>query len=60
MELLDKLRGGIDAAMLKKIAIVTMFIDHLTLTCLEIATNEEHTRIMYTFPAGRLPILHPY
>ena len=53
MELLDKLRGGIDAAMLKKIAIVTMFIDHLTLTCLEIATNEEHTRIMYTFPAGK-------
>ena len=54
MELLDKLRGGIDAAMLKKIAIVTMFIDHLTLTCLEIATNEEHTRIMYTFPAGKM------
>ena len=53
MELFDKLRGGIDAAMLKKIAIITMFIDHLTLTCLEIATNEEHTRIMYTFPGGK-------
>ena len=53
MELLDKLSGGIDAAMLKKIAIITMFIDHLTLTCLEIAMNEEHTRIMYTFPGGK-------
>lgn len=54
MELFDKLSGRIDAALLKKIAIVTMFIDHLTLTCLEVATNEEHTRIMYTFPGGTM------
>ena len=54
MKLMDKLRGGIDAAMLKKIAIITMFIDHLTLTCLEVARNAEHERIMYTFRGGEL------
>ena len=52
MYLLDKLRGGVDAATLKKIAIITMFIDHLTLTCLEVARDVGGTRIMYTFPAG--------
>ena len=51
---MDKLRGGIDAAMLKKIAIITMFIDHLTLTCLEVARNAENERIMYTFRGGEL------
>ena len=54
MDLLDKLRGGIDAAAMKKIAIITMFIDHLTLTCLEVARDAEGTRIMYTFPAGEM------
>ena len=54
MDLLDKLRGGIDAATMKKIAIITMFIDHLTLTCLEAARDAEGTRIMYTFPAGEM------
>ena len=54
MDLLDKLSGGIDAAAMKKIAIITMFIDHLTLTCLEVARDAEGTRIMYTFPAGEM------
>ena len=54
MELIDKLRGGIDAATMKKIAIITMFIDHLTLSFLEVPTNENHVRIMYSFPAGEM------
>ena len=54
MNLMDKLRGGIDAATMKKIAIVTMFIDHLTLTCLEVARNQNNIRIMYTFAAGEM------
>ena len=54
MNLMDKIRGGVDAAMMKKIAIITMFIDHLTLTCLEVARDQNRTRIMYTFQAGEI------
>ena len=54
MGLLDKLRSGVDAAVLKKIAIVTMFIDHLTYAFLEVARDGNGTRIMYTFPGGRI------
>ncbi|HAB94036.1 MAG TPA: hypothetical protein DCF49_04620 [Lachnospiraceae bacterium] len=52
MELLDKLQGKVDGALMKKIAIVAMFIDHMTLCFLEVAKNEMGVRIMYTFPAG--------
>lgn len=51
---LGNLRGGIDAATMKKIAIITMFIDHLTLTMLEIPRDAQGTRIMYTFPGGEV------
>ena len=54
MGLLDKLQSGVDAAVLKKIAIITMFIDHLTYAFLEVARDGNGTRIMYTFPAGRI------
>lgn len=43
----------IDAAVMKKIAIVAMFIDHATLCFLEVARNAEGKRIMHTFAWGR-------
>ena len=52
MELLNNLQGRVDGAMMKKIAIITMFIDHMTLSFLEVARNAEGKRIMYTFPMG--------
>lgn len=54
MGLLDKLQRGVDAAVLKKIAIITMFIDHLTFSMLEVARDAQGNRIMYTFRAGRV------
>lgn len=45
--------GSIDAGVMKRIAIITMFIDHMTLSFLEVAKNAEGERIMYTFPAGK-------
>ena len=52
MGLLDDLKGKVDGAMMKKIAIITMFIDHMTLSFLEVARNADGKRIMYTFPMG--------
>ena len=42
-----------DAAFMKKIAIITMFIDHLTYSFLEVARNAEGQRIMNTFAFGK-------
>ena len=44
--------GRIDAGVMKKIAIVAMFIDHMTLCFLEVARNAEGKRIMHTFAWG--------
>ena len=52
MELRGNLYGSIDAGVMKKIAIIAMFIDHVTLAFLETARNSEGKRIMYTFPMG--------
>ena len=43
----------IDAALMKRIAIITMFIDHATLCFLEVARNADGKRIMDTFAWGR-------
>ena len=43
----------IDAGVMKRIAILCMFIDHLTLSVLEVARDAQGRRIMDTFPAGR-------
>lgn len=43
----------VDAAFMKKIAIITMFIDHMTLSFLEVARNADGERIMNTFPMGK-------
>ena len=53
MTLLDKWYGKVDAALMKQIAVVAMFIDHATLSFLEVARNEEGVRIMNTFAAGK-------
>ena len=53
MTLLDKWYGKVDAGLMKRIAVVAMFIDHMTLSFLEVARNEEGVRIMNTFPAGK-------
>ena len=37
MDLWDEMQGTMDAALIKKIAIITMFIDHATLSFLEVA-----------------------
>ena len=42
-----------DAAFMKKIAIITMFIDHVTYSFLEVARNAEGQRIMNTFAFGK-------
>ena len=39
MDLWDEMQGTMDAALIKKIAIITMFIDHATLSFLEVAKN---------------------
>ena len=44
----------VDAAFMKKIAIITMFIDHMTLSFLEVARNADGERIMNTFPMGKI------
>lgn len=44
--------GGVDSATMKRIAAVAMFIDHMTLSFLEVARNAEGVRIMNTFPWG--------
>ena len=43
----------IDAGLMKRIAIITMFIDHATLCFLEVARNADGKRIMDTFVWGR-------
>lgn len=53
MTLLDKWYGKVDAALMKQIAVAAMFIDHATLSFLEVARNEEGVRIMNTFAAGK-------
>ena len=53
MTLLDKWYGKVDAALMKQVAVVAMFIDHATLSFLEVARNEEGVRIMNTFAAGK-------
>ena len=53
MELRGNLYGSIDAGVMKKIAIIAMFIDHVTLAFLETARNSEGKRIMDTFEMGR-------
>lgn len=42
-----------DAAFIKRIAIICMFIDHMTLSFLEVARDAQGQRIMFTFPAGK-------
>ena len=54
MDLLDEMQGTMDAALIKKIAIITMFIDHATLSFLEIARTEDGQRLMNVIPHGRL------
>ena len=44
----------VDAAFMKKIAIITRFIDHMTLSFLEVARNADGKRIMDTFPMGKM------
>ena len=43
----------VDAGVMKRIAIVTMFIDHMTLCFLEVARNAEGKLIMSTFKWGK-------
>lgn len=43
---------SIDAGLMKRLAVITMFIDHMTLCFLEVARNSEGKRIMYTFEGG--------
>lgn len=44
--------SGMDAGVMKRIAIITMFIDHLTYCFLEVAKDASGRRVMYTFAAG--------
>ena len=46
-------RDGIDAGVMKRIAIIAMFIDHMTLCFLEVARDSKGHRIMNTFAAGK-------
>lgn len=53
MVLWDNLYNGkVDAAFMKKIAIITMFIDHATLCFLEIPRNADGKLLMYSIPGG--------
>ena len=44
---------SIDAGAMKRIAIIAMFIDHMTLCFLEVAKTSDGKRVMNTFEAGR-------
>ena len=46
-------RDGMDAGVMKRIAIIAMFIDHMTLCFLEVARDSNGHRIMNTFAAGK-------
>ena len=46
-------KGGVDAGTMKRIAIIAMFIDHMTLSFLEVARDSQGHRIMNTFAAGK-------
>ena len=46
-------RDGMDAGVMKRIAIIAMFIDHMTLSFLEVARDSQGHRIMNTFAAGK-------
>ena len=46
-------KGGIDAGVMKRIAIIAMFIDHMTLCFLEVARDSQGHMIMNTFAAGK-------
>lgn len=48
----DNNRLRIDAGAMKRIAIIAMFIDHMTLSFLEVARDAGGTGIMYTFKGG--------
>ena len=52
--MLPRVNAGlsIDAGLMKRLAVITMFIDHMTLCFLEVARNSEGKRIMYTFEGG--------
>ena len=54
MDLWDEMQGTVDAALIKKIAIITMFIDHATLSFLEVARAANGQRLMYVIPHGEL------
>ena len=54
MDLWDEMQGTLDAALIKKIAIITMFIDHATLSFLEVARAANGQRLMYVIPHGEL------
>ena len=54
MDLWDEMQGTVDAALIKKIAIITMFIDHATLSFLEVARAANGKRLMYVIPHGEL------
>ena len=54
MDLWDEMQGTMDAALIKKIAIITMFIDHATLSFLEVARAANGQRLMYVIPHGEL------
>ena len=45
--------GGIDAGVMKRIAIIAMFIGHMTLCFLEVARDSQGHMIMNTFAAGK-------
>lgn len=44
---------GVDAGTMKRIAIIAMFIDHMTYSFLEVAKDASGRRVMNTFAAGR-------
>ena len=54
MDLWDEMQGTMDAALIKKIAIITMLIDHATLSFLEVARDASGQRLMYVIPHGEL------
>ena len=46
-------KSGINAGTMKRIAIIAMFIDHMTLCFLEVARDSQGHMIMNTFAAGK-------